>query len=250
MQDFDVLFLGVAAGGLLMAGLGAKATATVLIEPVRQLRRVSTLAFAVLSLLLGALMVLVSMDMLLPSNRWGSGAYWILFIGTYGASVGLPVCWIVVKHRRAALQAPLVDAPATVLIAAPAAAIGQGQGWPHPQLAAGLAAIRAARLRRAKANARIVLLLAVPITCLLALKFGLPGLGIALVVSALLALNGYSTLDGVCGIEYRALPGSSDASGTPRCVYCGHRGVYCKGEYKTSSTWHQCTGCRKHLFVD
>jgi hypothetical protein len=250
MQNISLLFTGLAGGGLLMAGLGAKAMATVLIEPVPELRRVITLAFAFLVLLLGALTAGYCMDLVLPP-RWGSGAYWVLFIGACGTSIGLPVWWITAKHRRAALNAPLVDAPPTgMTTAAAAAANGQRQVWPHPQLAAGLAAIRAARLHRAKRDARIVLVLAAPITCLVALKFGLPGVCIALVVTALLAMNGYSTVNGVCGIEYRTLPGSTDASGKHRCVYCGHRGVYRSGEYKTSSTWHQCTGCRKHLFVD
>ena len=250
MQNVSLLFTGLAVCGLLMAGLGAKAMATVLIEPVAEIRRVATLAFALLVMLLGALMTGCCMDIVLPA-RWGGGAYWPLFIGVYGASIGLPAWWVTANHRRATQQARLLEAPAAVQAsAAPAPGNGQRQVWPHPQLAAGLAAIRAARVHRAKLDARIVLVLAAPITCLAAFKFGLPGVCIVLLVTAVTAINRYANVAGVCAIEYQALPGSADASGKHRCVFCGHRGVFRSGQYASSSTWSQCTGCRKHLFVD
>lgn len=250
MLGITLFSLGLAAGGLVMVSLSAKAVAIVLIEPVPQSRRIMTLAFAFLALLIGAGTAGVVLAILLPDS-WNSLGYRVLFISVIGASIGLPVWWINVKHRRAQLNPPAAHVPPTVIMpAAVSAGNDQRQVWPHPHLAAALAAVRAQRLRHAKTLALILLAGALLIIGAAPHNLGLGGACIVLAVTAFVAINGFLRLDGVCGAEYRTLPGSTDASGKHRCVYCGHRGVYRSGQYKTSSTWHECTGCRKHLFVD
>ena len=254
MQTITIFSLGLTACGLVMAGLSAKAMATVLAGQVPELRRVATLAFGLVAMLLGAATAAVGLSIVLPAE-WGANAYWLLLIGGFGASVGLPVWWIRVKNRRAALNPVPVAASPMAMAALPAAAANKTandrrHAWPHPDLTAARAAVRAARLHHAKGVSRIVLVLAAPIICLVAFKFGWAGAGIGLVVTAMLWVQGYSSVEGIGGVEYRSLPGSVDASGKHRCVYCGHRGVFRQGQYASNSTWHQCTGCRKHLFVD
>ena len=258
MQTITIFFLGLTACGLLMAGLSAKAMATVLTGQVPGLRRVATVAFGLAAMLLGAATAAAGLSIVLPAE-WGANACRLLFIGGFGASVGLPVWWIRVKNRRAALNPVLLGASPVTMAALPAAAASQApnetaddrrHAWPHADLTAARAAVRAARLHHAKVVSCMVLVLAAPIICLVAFKSGWTGAGIGLVVTAMIWVQAYSSVEDIGGVEYRRLPGSVDASGKHRCVYCGHRGVFRQGQYASNSTWHQCTGCRKHLFVD
>ena len=49
--------------------------------------------------------------------------------------------------------------------------------------------------------------------------------------------------------QYNALPGSSTESGKPRCVHCGHVGLYTHGEYKTDTKYHDCSKCGVTLYT-
>lgn len=48
--------------------------------------------------------------------------------------------------------------------------------------------------------------------------------------------------------EYLALPGS-ELGGNHHCVFCGHKGVYKKGQYKSDVVTATCTGCNAFLYV-
>lgn len=50
--------------------------------------------------------------------------------------------------------------------------------------------------------------------------------------------------------DYYSVPHSRDAQGNHRCIYCGARGVYKQGEYKTQKTHASCTKCETHLYTD
>ncbi len=49
--------------------------------------------------------------------------------------------------------------------------------------------------------------------------------------------------------EYYSLPGSS-SGGEHRCIFCGSRGIYRKGEYKTDNTYARCPKCKEGLFLE
>jgi len=48
--------------------------------------------------------------------------------------------------------------------------------------------------------------------------------------------------------EYYSIPGSTNLNGEHRCIYCGARGVYKHGEYKSNITYAKCTKCETYLY--
>ena len=57
-------------------------------------------------------------------------------------------------------------------------------------------------------------------------------------------------LYGISSKDYYALPYARDESGNHRCIFCGNKGIYRKGEYKTNNTHSSCSKCQKHLFTE
>ena len=49
--------------------------------------------------------------------------------------------------------------------------------------------------------------------------------------------------------EYRSLPDAIGSDGNIRCIYCGNRGIYKHGEYRSSTVWHDCSKCGQTLFT-
>jgi hypothetical protein len=49
--------------------------------------------------------------------------------------------------------------------------------------------------------------------------------------------------------QYKSLPGSSTESGKPRCVHCGHVGLYTHGKYKSAAKYHDCSRCGVNLYT-
>jgi hypothetical protein len=50
--------------------------------------------------------------------------------------------------------------------------------------------------------------------------------------------------------DYYLLPHARDASGEHRCIFCGNRGIYRRGQYKTNNTLSSCSKCQQHLFTE
>lgn len=50
--------------------------------------------------------------------------------------------------------------------------------------------------------------------------------------------------------NYYALPHARDEDGEHRCIFCGGRGIYRKGVYKSSTVHSNCSKCQKRLFTD
>ena len=50
--------------------------------------------------------------------------------------------------------------------------------------------------------------------------------------------------------EYYSIRGSRYANGDHRCVYCGWRGIWRKGEYQGNTTYCRCSKCKKALFIE
>lgn len=50
--------------------------------------------------------------------------------------------------------------------------------------------------------------------------------------------------------DYYSVPGSRDINGEHRCIHCGHRGIYKRGEYKTNNEHAQCSKCKVHFWTN
>lgn len=48
--------------------------------------------------------------------------------------------------------------------------------------------------------------------------------------------------------EYYSISGSRFENGSHRCIFCGAKGIYRKGQYKTNNTYSYCSKCGKPLF--
>jgi hypothetical protein len=48
---------------------------------------------------------------------------------------------------------------------------------------------------------------------------------------------------------YTSIPGTATNRDKPRCVHCGHIGIYVHGKYKTNTTFHDCSSCGKNLYT-
>lgn len=49
--------------------------------------------------------------------------------------------------------------------------------------------------------------------------------------------------------EYQKIPHAIDGRGAHRCIFCGNRGIYKHGQYKSNSTWHDCSQCGENLYM-
>ncbi len=50
--------------------------------------------------------------------------------------------------------------------------------------------------------------------------------------------------------EYYDLPNSVDRNGRHRCIFCGNRGIYVKGEYASDAKYSYCSKCSHPLFSE
>lgn len=50
--------------------------------------------------------------------------------------------------------------------------------------------------------------------------------------------------------EYYSFPGSRFENGQHRCIFCGAKGIYRQGEYKTNNKYAQCSKCESPLFSE
>jgi hypothetical protein len=209
-----------------------------------------------LSLLLFVVMVVCICLLIMMAKQWSTGTYVLLAIFCAIGTANL-FLWVWTQEQVGVTAAVSTAAASPAAGHAPAwampdhaAGIDQQPRWPHAGLAEGLAAIRLKRIAEAQSLSRMFLWFAIPGTVFVACTQGPIAAGIAILGSIVMIGHWHQSINGINQIEYRTLPGSKDASGKQRCVYCSRYGVYKHGQYRTNSTWHQCTGCKKHLFVD
>ena len=204
-----------------------------------------------LSLLLFAVMVACICLLIIMAKQWSTGTYVLLAI-LCAIGVANLFLWVWTQEQVGVTAAASPAAGQTPAWAMPdhAAGMDQQPRWPHAGLAEGLAAIRLKRMAEAQSLSRMFLWFAIPGTVFVAYTQGPIGAGLAILGSIFMIGQWHQSIGGINQIEYRTLPGSKDASGKQRCVYCGRYGVRKHGQYGTNSTWHRCTGCDKHLFVD
>ena len=50
--------------------------------------------------------------------------------------------------------------------------------------------------------------------------------------------------------HYYEIAHSRDGQGNHRCIFCGNRGIYKKGQYATQNTHSHCSKCEKLLFSE
>lgn len=50
--------------------------------------------------------------------------------------------------------------------------------------------------------------------------------------------------------EYYSITGSTDPNGKHRCIFCSHKGIFKRGQYKGNSTFSYCSKCREPLFAE
>lgn len=48
--------------------------------------------------------------------------------------------------------------------------------------------------------------------------------------------------------EYYSVPGSMDTDGNHRCIFCGNKGIYHHGKYKSYVKYADCSKCKKNLW--
>lgn len=116
------------------------------------------------------------------------------------------------------------------------------KAYPHPATTTALAALR----RRKQVHglywavgAAIVMGVA---ASLIAGAIGLP---FAMFAAVLGFLHGRKVRES----EYYALPHSRDYAAQHRCIHCGNRGIYRKGEYRSTNTYAYCSKCGAFLFL-
>jgi hypothetical protein len=227
--------------GLMFITLSARAVAGRHVKKPGKVRRVATIVLALFLSLFGVMLAWLGLRVFVPQS-FGVVCEVCLVAACCMASAALPILRI--KTARSATPGVAVPSPQ------PGSQGSESNRWPDPGLPAGIASIRAQREMRATKLMKVALACSIICACLCGVKNG-PVFGgiIGLWVLAFI-WQWHMPVGRISEIEYRTLPGSTDAAGQHRCVYCGKRGIYRRGAYASNSTWHECTGCRKHLFVD
>ena len=54
---------------------------------------------------------------------------------------------------------------------------------------------------------------------------------------------------GLSSAQYYSIPHSSTDNGKPRCIYCGHVGLYTHGQYRSYTKFHDCAKCSRNLYI-
>lgn len=49
--------------------------------------------------------------------------------------------------------------------------------------------------------------------------------------------------------EYFSIDGTKVHNGKPRCIWCGHVGVYTHGAYADATKYHDCSGCGRTMYI-
>lgn len=68
------------------------------------------------------------------------------------------------------------------------------------------------------------------------------------VFGLIIGINVFIYVKRVRGKHYYGIAHSRDNNGNHRCIFCGNRGIYKQGEYKTNNTHCHCSKCEKLLY--
>lgn len=74
--------------------------------------------------------------------------------------------------------------------------------------------------------------------------------GLLVIASPILALFVYNILGKFTPTNYYAVEGSLGQDGEHRCIFCGNRGIYRKGEYRTDKKYSSYSACGAFLFQE
>lgn len=108
------------------------------------------------------------------------------------------------------------------------------------------------RKKRWTISAFLLALCLVTVLMSLILKVGILFIagGILLIASLLMGAHAWDTEPDVwTETDYYSIPGSKNAHGEHRCIYCGNRGTYPHGAYASNIQYTDCTKCKKTLWL-
>ncbi len=74
--------------------------------------------------------------------------------------------------------------------------------------------------------------------------------GFLIIASPIIALFVYSAMGRFTASSYYAVDGARGQDGEHRCIFCGARGIYRKGEYRTDKKTASCAKCGTFLFQE
>lgn len=119
--------------------------------------------------------------------------------------------------------------------------------YPHNDLSRELRALDNKRLKYAKISAGCI----APLTLLITLASIKSGNWTLTIIFLILNLGVplFFIYRNRTHDEYYELPGAW-IDGKHRCVFCGHKGIYKKGEYKSNCVTASCTGCEAFLYCE
>lgn len=110
-----------------------------------------------------------------------------------------------------------------------------------------LEALRAKKRSRAWVGFGIGVVVAAPLAGMAAFAKETGGVGLALIPLGAGLIWAYFAMR-FDSSDYYSLPHSRDASGGHRCIWCGGRGIWRKGQYKSNATFANCSSCKTLLF--
>lgn len=58
----------------------------------------------------------------------------------------------------------------------------------------------------------------------------------------------FSQFNDIRASNYYSIPYSLDSEGEHRCIFCGNRGIFHRGEYRTTNTYANCSKCKEFLY--
>ncbi len=125
--------------------------------------------------------------------------------------------------------------------------------WPNPEamaMRAGYEKAWAEHNRRRSVRMRWAVVVALCAAAYVGVRYGVfGGVMVGTLGSVMLAqmASGY-VAGGMHAQQYFALPYSQAESGKPRCVWCGHVGVYTRGAYATSTKYYDCSKFGKTMY--
>jgi predicted RNA-binding Zn-ribbon protein involved in translation (DUF1610 family) len=144
------------------------------------------------------------------------------------------------RNFRAPKVAKAAKAAKSVRRQEPPEAASPRSSYPHDESIEAWEELKASKRNRAKGFFTVGAVLAVAA----AVIFGLPALigGVALTIIVLSFTLRMSASD------YYSIPHARDAEDEHRCIFCGNRGIWYKGIYRSNAKVANCSKCKEELF--
>lgn len=122
-------------------------------------------------------------------------------------------------------------------------------GWPRPESLESFRALMNSNVRRARHRVRVYVAFLLMVS--IAVWFGSGQSGWATFFAFALATwtgGAFRVGTGLSASQYYSIPHSQTGGGKPRCIHCGHVGLYTHGAYATNTKYHDCSRCGMTLY--